>query len=148
LINADIKDLYNTLPNNYFDTIICNPPYYKINTRITNNLSKQISRNEFALNLDDIFKIAKKILKNNGNIAIINISDRISDIIIAMKKNNIEPKVIQFIYPKENKPSNLVLIEGTKNGKSGIKIKKPLIIHNEDNTYKEEIIKILTNFTL
>ena len=56
-----------------------------------------------------------------------------------MKENNIEPKKILIIYPKEGKSANLLLIEGVKNGKSSLKIMPPLYIHNEDGSYKENI---------
>ena len=58
-----------------------------------------------------------------------------------MKKNNIEPKKICFVYPKKNKEANILLIEGVKNGLLGLKIMPPLYSHNEDGTYTEELNK-------
>ena len=69
-------------------------------------------------------------------------TDRLIEIIELMKKNNIEPKRIRFIYPKKNSESNLILIDGRKNGKSGLKILPPLFVHNEDGTYTEEVLKM------
>ena len=46
-----------------------------------------------------------------------------------MRKNNIEPKKIQFVYPGKNKEANILLIEGIKNGKPGLKILQPLYSH-------------------
>ena len=59
-----------------------------------------------------------------------------------MRKNNIEPKRIRFIYPKENTESNLVLIDGKKNGNPGLKILPPLVVHNNDESYTEEVLKM------
>ena len=59
-----------------------------------------------------------------------------------MKQNNIEPKRIRFVYPKIGSESNLVLVDGRKNGKTGLKVLSPLYVHNEDGSYKEEILKI------
>ena len=56
-----------------------------------------------------------------------------------MKKNNIEPKKIRFVYPKKNGEANILLIEGSKNGKPGIKILPPLYSHLENGKYTEEI---------
>ena len=58
-----------------------------------------------------------------------------------MKQNNIEPKRICFIYPKINLESNILLIEGIKNGKPGIKILPPIYIHNLDNSYTDTVKK-------
>lgn len=144
IINMDVNLLPNIYETDSFDLITCNPPYFKINnsSNLNSDERKAIARHEISLNLDDIFKVAKKILKNNGRIAMVHRTDRLIDIIDSMKKNNIEPKRIRFVYPKEGKESNMILIEGSKNGKSGIIIEKPLIAHNNDGTYSDEIKRI------
>ena len=143
LINADIRDLYTTIETESFDVIVCNPPFFKVNqhSHFNKNDYKTIARHEVNLNLDDIFKISRKLLKNNGTVAIVHRPERLIDIIEAMKRYNIEPKRIQFIYPKRDKEANILLIEGTKNGKSGIKIMPPLFVHNEDGSYTESVKK-------
>lgn len=140
IINDNIKEM--DLENNYYDTIVCNPPYFKNNSLISDNNSKALAKSEISLSLEDIFKISKKVLKNKGNIAIINRPERLADIICLMRKYSIEPKIIQFVYPKVNKSANHVLIEGTFNGNSGLKLLKPLFVHNEDDSYTEEILNI------
>ena len=42
-----------------------------------------------------------------------------------------------------NLDSDLVLIEGIKNGKGGLKLLSPLVVHNDDNTYADEVVEIL-----
>ena len=59
-----------------------------------------------------------------------------------MKLNKIEPKRIRFVYSNINSESKLVLIEAVKNGKSFIKVEKPLYVYNNDGTYTEEILRI------
>lgn len=142
LINADINDIYNELENNYYDVVVCNPPYYKSDMLITENKSKSIARSEIAMTLDDIFKVSKKVLRNKGRIAIVNRPERLIDIIITMKKYDIEPKKIRFVYPKIGKPANHILIEGMKNGSSELKVMEPLIVHNDDDTYTKEMVEI------
>ncbi len=141
LYNMDIKELPKKYETDTFDLITCNPPFFKINenTKRNDDIIKSIARHEIKVNLNDIFSVAKKLLKNNGSICIVHRTDRLIDIITTMKDNNIEPKRIQFVFPKRESNSNIVLIEGTKNGKSGLKILKPLYIHNEDGEYLEEI---------
>lgn len=143
LINDDINDLYKKIATESFDVIVSNPPFFKVNanSHFNKNDYKTIARHEINLNLDDIFKIAKKLLKNNGVIAIVHRPERLIDIINTMQKYNIMPKKIQFVYPKENKEANILLVEGTKNGKSGLKIMPPLFIHKLDGSYTEMIKK-------
>lgn len=139
LINSDIKDLDEKY-NNYFDLILCNPPYFKINDKNFLNLSKekQIARHELMLNLDKLFSVSKKLLKNNGNIDIVHRPERLLEIFDSMRKYNIEPKRIKFVYENINKPSTLVLVEGQQNGKPGLKIDEPLIMYNIDGSYSDE----------
>ena len=143
IINGDINNLYSELETEYYDTITCNPPYFKVNERAKLNDSeyKKIARHEVTLNLEQIFKIAKKLLKNNGNIAIVNRPERLVEIIEIMKKNNIEPKRLQFIYPKKDSMANTILIEGTKNGKPGLKIEEPIFAHCANGNYTRQVKK-------
>ena len=141
IINEDINDYYLKLNSDICDVITCNPPFFKYVE--TSNLNKSdyktIARHEIKLNLNNLFTIARKLLKNNGVIALVHRPERLIDIIIEMKKNNIEPKKIRFVYPKKKGEANILLIEGSKNGKPGIKILPPLYSHLENGEYTEEI---------
>ena len=143
IINEDINNLKDRFDTNYFDLITCNPPFFKVHddSKLNKSDYKTIARHEVTLNLNQICQIAKKLLKDSGSLALVHRPERLADILSAMKQNSIEPKRIRFIYPKENKNANIVLVEGTKNGKSGIKVLPPLVSHNEDGTYSAEIEK-------
>ena len=140
IINDDINNFYKNCESDSFDIITCNPPFFK--NVITNDSNyKLLARHEKTLNLEQILIIAKKLLKNNGVIALVNRPERMIDIITEMKNNNIEPKKIQLVYPFNGKNANILLIEGSKNGKPGLKILPPLFAHNNDGSYTEEIKK-------
>ena len=144
ILNIDAKDLINKFETDTFDLITCNPPYFKLNkdSIINDNNVKSIARHEIKITLDDIIKISKKLLKNNGSLSIVHRTDRLIEIIKKMEENNIKVKRIRFIYPKKDKESNLVLIDGHKNGQEGLKILPPLYVHNEDGSYTDEVLKI------
>jgi tRNA1(Val) A37 N6-methylase TrmN6 len=142
IVNADIKDYYKKLDTK-FDVITCNPPYFKVNENSNKNDSeyKTIARHEVLLNLEDIMKISRSLLKTNGFLSIVHRPERLVDIITLMKQNNIEPKKVQFVYPKKGEDANILLIEGSLNGKPGIKVLEPLYVYDEDGNYTEEIEK-------
>lgn len=147
IINEDVKNLHNIYETDSFDLITCNPPYfkYKNSSNINNNNTKALARHELSLTLEDVFKTAKKILKNNGKLAMVHRTERLIDIICLMRKYNLEPKRIRFIQPFSNSNSNLVLIEASKNGNAGIKIESNLIVHDDNNNYTEEVLEIFNN---
>ena len=90
------------------------------------------------ITLSDIFCISKKLLTNNGNLVVVHRTTRLLEIFDLYRKNGIEPKRVQFVYEKANKESTLVLVEGQKGGKPGLKIEKPFILYNEDGTITSE----------
>ena len=144
LINDDMKKLDQYFEPNFFDVIVSNPPYFKLEELSKKNEDehKTIARHEEKINLAELVAIAKKFLNNNGVFAMVHRTDRLIEIIEEMRKNNIEPKKIQLIYPKKNTNSNMVLIEGKKNGKPGLIIKEPLFIHDDNGEYLDDIKKL------
>ncbi|MBO0476491.1 tRNA1(Val) (adenine(37)-N6)-methyltransferase [Vagococcus sp. DIV0080] len=142
----DIKDILTEIKSDSVDFITCNPPYFKEqpNSKKNPNPYYAIARHEIHLQLDDVFSSASKILKMNGKIAMVHRPDRLMDIIDSMRAHRIAPKRIQFIYPKEEKEANTILIEGIKDGKTdGLKILPPLYVYGSDNTYLPAIKDIL-----
>lgn len=144
LINDNIKNLKKIFDTETFDIITCNPPYFKKkdDSIINENKVKSIARHELEMELEDVMIISKALLKNEGSLVLVHRTDRLIEIIELMKKHNIEPKRMRLIYPKVNAESNLVLIDGRKNGKEGLKILPPLYIHNDDSSYTSEVLEM------
>lgn len=141
LYNSDVKSIDNFFDAESVDVVTCNPPYFKYNgDKYTNyNDSKKIARHEVMITLEDIISKSSYLLKNNGTFAMVHRPDRLIEIIELLKKYRIEPKKIRIVYPKHNKEANMLLIEGVKNGKLGLKILPPLITHLDNNQYCNEI---------
>lgn len=144
LLNDDAKNLVDRFESDTFDVIICNPPYFKTNNKEfeNDNEIKSLARHEKTLVLEDIFVIARKLLKNNGRLAIVHRTERFVEIIDMAKKYNFEPKRVRFIYPNNKKISDLVLIECVLNGKSGLKMEQPLFVYNDKGEYTDEVSKM------
>ena len=143
IINADIKD-FSMDKNNYYDIICCNPPYFveKSSFKIKESKEEAIARHEIKITLEEILKLSKKMLKNNGKLYLIHRVERFVEVIDLYKKYNIEPKRVRFIHNDKDSDAKLFLIEGTKNGKVGLKIDKPLIMF-EKGLETEEYSKII-----
>lgn len=142
LLNMNVLDIFNVYETDSFDLITCNPPYFRVNefSNLNNNMIKSIARHEIEIKLEDICRISKKLLKNNGSLVLVHRTDRLSEIINMLLMYNLQPKRIRFLYPKELENSNLVLIDARKNGNVGLKVLPPLICHNMDGSYTKEVL--------
>ena len=144
LLNIDIKDANKYLGYEQYDVVTCNPPYFKTSNKelLNSDMVKAIARHEIFLNLEDVCSIAFQCLKNKGIFAMVHRPERLLEILDTMRKYNIEPKKIQFVYPKIDKDANMVLIEGIKNGNSGVKLLNPVIVYDKNNKYNRSIKKM------
>lgn len=112
--------------NNYYDLIVCNPPYFK-EAKKNDSSFKSIARHEGVLSLEDVVKISRKLLKDRGKLAIVYDSKRLMEALTLMEKNSIIPKRLKMIHDHKEKEASAILIEGIKNGRPGLKIEAPFI---------------------
>lgn len=143
IITDDIKE-YSLNHLNEFDLILCNPPYFKVveKSLLNDSYEKKIARHEITISLEEICECAKKVLKDKGKIGIVHRSVRLMDILEMLRKYNLEPKSIQFVYENINKESTLVLVEAQKCGNVGLTIKKPIILYDLNGNETEEYSKL------
>ena len=127
ILCKDLKDLDLSDFEKHLDVIVCNPPYFKLNGKIKQDISKAMCRHEIATNLAQIIEIASKLLKSKGRFYLVVPSDRLSECVILLSKNNLEVKKMEIYHSNGN--ATICLFEGVKNSKSGvdIKIKKEVI---------------------
>lgn len=142
----DANNIENHFKRESISLVTCNPPYMSGNWGfISPNDLKAAARHELYINIDDVAKISAYLLKHGGYMAMIHKSDRLCDIVCAMRKYKIEPKRIRFVHSFVGDAPKLVLIEGIKGAKPSLKIMEPLYIYNDDKTYTDEVKKLYNN---
>lgn len=145
IIHGDVKHIPNELGVEKFDVVTCNPPYFTDRDQRDKKINEYvaIARHEIHLTLEQAIQSASRLLKQGGKAAFVHRPGRLLDIITLMRENRLEPKKIRFVYPKQNKEANTLLIEAIKDGKPDLKILPPLYVYNEDNEYTDEVSEIL-----
>ncbi|NHM33475.1 tRNA1(Val) (adenine(37)-N6)-methyltransferase [Neobacillus terrae] len=145
MIHGDIKEMPEKLGHGKYDIVTCNPPYFTTPSKNEMNPNEHlaIARHEIFCTLEDTVRVSSQLLRSGGKAAFVHRPGRLIDIITLMRKYRLEPKRIQFVYPKEGKESNILLVEGAKNGNPDLKILPPLFVYNEENEYTPEIREIL-----
>ena len=146
IVNADVRCYHKIIGVSKFDTIISNPPYFKVEdaSKLNKNDYLTYARHELSLTLDELISSVKKLLKDNGKFYLVHRAERLTDIMLKFRENNLEIKKMQFVFPKATTTeAMLVLIEAIKTTKQGgLKILKPLYVHNQNGEYKKSILKI------
>ena len=121
--NLDIKDAPKFLGTGKIDVVCSNPPYYLTSQKkLSGKKEIDMAKFEITTNLDELCGVASKLLKFGGKFFLINDSERITEILNTLKKYQLEPKVLQFVFSKQNQKSNVVLIEAEKCGKEGTSV--------------------------
>ena len=127
-----------------FDAAIANPPYTPITDGAVNRISGIArARHEFTATLEDVVTAARFVLKFHGAFFMIHLASRLCEIVDALHRHQMEMKRLRLIHPKAGRDANLIMLEAVVGANSGnLKILPPLIVHNDDNSYTDEIYKI------
>lgn len=129
VIHQDIKKYASECKINLYDIIVSNPPYY--NTRcgyLNSNSTISNARHNVTLEIEDIISISSKLLKDKGKLVLVFTVERLLEVFSLYQQYHFAIKRVQFIYGGLDKNAKSFLIEGTKNGRSGMKVCPPLIL--------------------
>jgi len=145
IIHGDLKEMPTLLGHGKFDVVTCNPPYFPTpkQDEINKNEHLAIARHEIYCTLEDVIQVSSQLVRQGGKVSLVHRPGRLLDIVTLMRHYRIEPKRLQFVYPKLGKEANTILIEGIKQGSPDLKILPPLIVYNEDNQYTPDLNEIL-----
>lgn len=145
LIHGDIKDMPVQLGRHRFDVVTCNPPYFESLPKSEKNPNEHyaIARHEIKCSLEDVVRVSSQLVKQGGKVSFVHRPERLLDIVTYMREYGIEPKHMQLVYPKQDKEANILLIEGIRDGKKGLKILPPFVVYRDDNTYTKEMNELI-----
>ncbi|MBM7694796.1 tRNA1(Val) A37 N6-methylase TrmN6 [Peribacillus deserti] len=145
MIHGDIREIPKEIGFSRYDVVTCNPPYFPTPSEeeINKNEHLAIARHEILCTLEDAVRVSSQLLKQGGKAAFVHRPGRLLDILSLMRKYRLEPKRLQFVYPKEGKEANTILVEGIKDGNPDLKILPPLFVYKKNNEYTDEVSRIL-----
>lgn len=121
IINRQLQGVHKLLINTNIDTVVCNPPYYKKESK-TRAKTKEISvaRNELEVSLEEVISEASKLLKDGGKFYMCHKMSRLTDIIVYLRKHNLEPKELKILPDCKN--DETILVKAIKKGEVGLKL--------------------------
>jgi tRNA1(Val) A37 N6-methylase TrmN6 len=141
MVHGDINEIPKSIGYSKFDVVTCNPPYFSTPSQeeINKNEHYAIARHEILCTLEDVVRVSSQLLREGGKAAFVHRPGRLMDILSLMRKYRLEPKRLQFVYPKKEKEANAIL----KDGSPDLKLLPPLVVYNDRHEYNPEIRRIL-----
>ena len=136
-INADLSDAHSILGANSFDVVYTNPPYEKADMKGFKSEEIAICKSEIKTDLNSILSAAKKLLKFQGRFYMVHKAERLTDILVAMRNNGIEPSKLILIRQTPSKEPDRVIVEGRKGGRGKLFIEDFTLL-GEDGSYSEK----------
>ncbi len=144
VIKEDVRQLSAERVAGPVDWVVSNPPFYPAGSgRINPNDQKAMARHEICLDLVDLLKTARRLLRTGGQFAVIYPSERTVALLSQMRTMGIEPKWMQTVQSTQEDSAKLVMVKGVMAGNPGLKMEPPLVIYQSDGTYTEAVRAIM-----
>ncbi len=139
IICADIRFITGILPRETFDLVSCNPPYYQLGAgKKSADTSRLAARSEENCSLDGAVQAAAALLRYGGRLCMCHRPERLCDLLEAMRRHGVEPKVVQLVQHRAGQRPKFVLACGKKGGKPGLDIWPTRVLTEEETATRIE----------
>lgn len=140
---GDYRNVVKELPNGGFDFVISNPPYFaEKQGAMSPKLNRAMARAELTSSLTELCHAASKLCRSGGKVFFSFRTDRLAELLNEMVSAHLEPKRLRFIHHNALSAASVVLAEGRKDGKPGLCIDAPFLLHDEDGRESREYRKV------
>lgn len=140
IVTGDLREADQFFDAASFDVVTCNPPYMIGQHGLKNpDAPKAIARHEILCTLEDVVRMAARLLRPGGHFCMVHRPFRLAEIITVMTRYQLEPKRMKLVHSYVDREPNMVLIEGCRGGRPRMTVEKPLIVFRERNVYHDEI---------
>lgn len=116
IMEGDLRKV--NLPAGGFDLVISNPPYFPVGTGISGGHA----RSEECCTLDELCAAAARLVRNGGRFALCHRPERLTDVLCTLRSHNLEPKRLKLISHSPGHPPSVILVEGVRQGKPGLRL--------------------------
>jgi tRNA1Val (adenine37-N6)-methyltransferase len=143
ILQGDVRRPESLCEPQSFSAAVFNPPYRKLRSgRMNSDPEKAVSRHEIAGTASDFLGAAVHVLRPEGRAYVIYPASRMVQLLAGMRESGIEPKRLRLVHSRAGGSALFVLAEGVKGGREGLKVLRPLCIHEERGGYTAEMEEI------
>ncbi|MCD8007640.1 MAG: methyltransferase [Clostridiales bacterium] len=126
ILTADLRAA-GWFSQGHYDLIVSNPPYFPLGSGELASRRSASARSEVNGTLADLCRAAAPRLKTGGRFALVGRAERLTDLLLALRENDLEPKRLQLVQHRLDKPPKLALVEAVRQGKPGLRI-EPVVL--------------------
>ncbi|MCD8334519.1 MAG: methyltransferase [Clostridiales bacterium] len=112
----------------HYDLIVSNPPYFPLGTGELATRRSAAARSEVCCTLADLCRAAAPRLKTGGRFALVCRVERLTDLLLALRENDLEPKRLQLVQHRLESSPKLALVEAVRQGKPGLQAEPVLVL--------------------
>lgn len=142
LLESDLNDLKGKIPFGTHTLVTCNPPYKAPNGGLKNtDRTVAAARHEIFCTLEDIIAVSARLLQSAGRLCMCHRPERLSELMGLMSRYGIEPKRLRLVCQRVGEEPWLVLVEGRRCGKTGLRIEPNLYVE-QNGELSPEMAKI------
>lgn len=143
IIHGDIRRYRELFRSGAFDLVVANPPYFPLASgKPSPDKDRAAARGEAECSLEDICTAAAFLCRTGGRFALVHKPERLSQVFCTMSSRGIEPKRLRLVCYREGAAPSLVLIEGRRGGRPGLKIEPDLILTEKSGGETPELKRI------
>ena len=143
IVTGDIRQHRQLFPSGSFDLVVANPPYFPLGSgAVSPDEGRAAARGEVSCTLEDVCTAAAFLCRTGGSFALVHKPERLSEALCCMSRHGLEPKRLRLVCHRAELAPNLVLIEGRRGGKPGMKIEPLLVLRNADGSETDEVKRI------
>ena len=143
IVTGDIRQHRQLFSSGSFDLVVSNPPYFPLGSgALSPDGDRAAARGEVSCTLEDICTAAAFLCRTGGSFCLVHKPERLSEVLCCMSRHGLEPKRLRLVCHQAELAPNLVLIEGRRGGKPGMKIEPVLILRNADGSETDQVKRI------
>ncbi len=112
-----------------YDFCLCNPPYYQQGRgKAPQGAGRVLARSDAGASVTQVCQAAFLALKTGGRLYLCFPAGQLAALAVALENSRLALKRLQFVYPREDRPAQLVLTDSVKQGGPGTQVLPPLIL--------------------
>ncbi len=137
---GDLRDMGSLLPAGQWDLVVSNPPYYPpASGPAPGKEALRSARTEVSCTLTELCRAAAWMLRWGGSFCLVHKPERLTDALTELRAAGLEPKRLRLVSKTAGAAPSLLLAEGRRGGRPGLRIEPPLILTGTDGAPTAEL---------